>query len=147
MENQNTWATLLELLHQVDRDLADPSVYYLLGGHYYDRDNHPRRRHYPAVFSLHHGEVANLEIGPDFVAFDTEFVRHPEDDEPHVPVPWIDRFRATIPFEQLYQLLRKVIPPGEEVDEQLSFLPTESVYYNERIHRENYPTPWTINQP
>jgi len=64
----------------------------------------------------------------------------------HAPGPWVERFRATIPFEQLYQLLRKVIPPGEKVGERLTFLPTEAVYYNERIHRENYPTPWTINQ-
>ncbi|GAA4367693.1 hypothetical protein GCM10023185_39830 [Hymenobacter saemangeumensis] len=147
MEKQNTWANLPELLRQAKTDLDDPTVYYLLGGHYYDRDNHPRRRHYPAVFSLHHGEVTNLEIGPDFVTFDAEFVRYPEDGKPHVPGPWVDRFRATIPFEQLYQLLRKVIPSGEEVGERLTFLPTESVYYNEQIYRENYPTPWTMNQP
>lgn len=147
MEQQNTWANLPELLRQAARDLADPSVYYLLGGHYYDRDNHPRRRHYPAVFSLHHSEVANLEIGADFVAFDTEFVRYPEDDEPHAPGPWADRFRATILYEQLYQLLRKVVPSEQQVGDSLIFLPSDVVYYNERIHHENYPTPWTINQP
>ena len=147
MEQPNSWANLPELLHQLEADLSDPAVYYLLGGHYYDRDNHPQRRHYPAVFSLHHGEVANLEVGPDFVAFDAELVRYPEDDEPHAPGPWVDRFRATIPFAQLYQLLRKVVPAGEAVGEMLAFLPTEAVYYNERVHREYYPTPWTINQP
>lgn len=81
------------------------------------------------------------------MAFDTEFVRYPEDGEPHAPGPWTDRFRATIPFEQLYQQLRKVVPAGEQVSKTLTFLPTETVYYNERIHRENYPTPWIINQP
>ena len=135
------------MLHRVETDLNDPTVYYMLCGHYYDRNNRSRRRHYPAVFSLHHGEVANVEIGPDFVAFDTESVRYPEDGEPHAPGPWADRFRATIPFEQLYQLLRKVIPADEEVGKQLTFLPTDSVYYNQRIHRENYPSPWTIKQP
>lgn len=147
MEKQHPWANLPELLCQAATELGDPTVYYLLGGHYYERDNHPQRRHYPAVFSLHHGEVANLEIGPDFVAFDTAFVRYPEDDEPQAPGPRVDRFRATIPFEQLYQLLRKVVPAGEEVGQRLTFLPGEQVYYNERIYRENYPTPWTMNQP
>lgn len=140
-------ADLPELLYQVARDLEDPTVYYLLGAHYYDRDNHPRRRHYPGTFSLHHGEVAGFEIGADFLAFDTTFVRYPEEDEPHAPGPWADRFRATIPFEQLYQLLRKVVPLGQPVGETLAFLPADAVYYNERVHRENYPTPWTINQP
>ena len=147
MEQPHTWANLPELLQQVETDLHDPTVYYLLGAHYYDRDNHPRRRHYPAVFSLHHGEVANLEIGPDYVAFDTEFVRYPEDDEPHAPGPWTDRFRATIPFEQLYQLLRKVVPAGQVAGSTLTFQSTDAVYYNERIHREHYPTPWVMNQP
>ncbi|UOQ75226.1 hypothetical protein [Hymenobacter cellulosilyticus] len=91
-------------------------------------------------FSLHHSEVANLEIGPDYVAFDTEFVRYPEDDELHAPGPWTDRFRATILFDQLYQLLRKVVPAGQDVGERLTFQSTDAVYYNERIHRENYPT-------
>ncbi|GAA4389413.1 hypothetical protein [Hymenobacter koreensis] len=138
---------LPELLKQVARDLNDPTVYYLLGAHYYDRDNHPRRRHYPGVFSLHHGEVANLEVGSDFLAFDTALVRYPEDDEPHAPGSWTDRFRATIPFGQLYQLLRKVVPSGQSVGETLTFLPVDAVYYNERVHREHYPSPWTMNQP
>lgn len=139
--------SLPELLRQVVIDLKDPNVYYLLGAHYYDRNNHPRRRHYPAIFSLHHGEIDTVEVGADFLAFDTALVRYPEDDEPHAPGPWTDHFRATIPFEQLYQLLRKVVPPGQPVGKTLTFLPTDAVYYNERVHRENYPSPWTMNQP
>ncbi len=71
-------AQLPALLRQVAADLADPAITYLLGGHYYDRTNHPRYRHFPAVFALRQGEVSNFEVRPDFVAFDTEFVRYPE---------------------------------------------------------------------
>ena len=65
-------AQLPVLFQQLVADLADPAITYLLGGHYYDRTNHPRYRHFPAVFALRQGEVANVEVGLDFVAFDTE---------------------------------------------------------------------------
>lgn len=42
-------AQLPALLQQLVADLADPTVTYLLGGHYYDRTNHPRYRHFPTV--------------------------------------------------------------------------------------------------
>lgn len=103
---------LPELLRQASTELADPTVSYLLVGHYYERTNHPRRRHYPAVFAWQQGEVANVEVGPDFVAFDAQLVRYPERDEPHYPGPWTDQFRATIPLAQLYQVCRQVRPAG-----------------------------------
>jgi hypothetical protein len=49
MEKQNTWGNLPELLYQAKTNLAAPTVYYLLGGRYYDRDNHPYRLHCPFV--------------------------------------------------------------------------------------------------
>lgn len=107
-------AHLPALLRQLVADLADPALTYLLAGHYYERTHHPRTRHFPAVFALRQGEVANVEVGPDFVAFDTEFVRYPEEDEPHYPDPWADRFRATVPCNQVYQLCRKQLTPAEQ---------------------------------
>lgn len=80
-------AHLPALLQQLVADLADPAVTYLLGGHYYERTNHPRYRHFPAVFALRQGEVANVEVGADFVAFDTKFIRYPERGEPQYPDP------------------------------------------------------------
>ncbi|MFD1874951.1 hypothetical protein [Hymenobacter bucti] len=50
-------AQLPALLQQLVADLADPAITYLLKGHYYDRTNHPRYRHFPAVFALRRGEV------------------------------------------------------------------------------------------
>lgn len=107
-------AQLLVLFQQLVA-VAYPAITYLLGGHYYDRTNHPRRRHFPAVFALRQGEVAILEVGPNFVAFDTELVRYPERGEPHYPGPWADRFQATVPFEQLYQLCRKELTKSATV--------------------------------
>lgn len=138
-------AQLPLLLNRIAADLADPAVTYLLGGHYYDRTNHPRYRHFPAVFALRQGEVWNFEVGSDYVAFDTEFVRYPEDDEPHYPSPWTDRFRATVPFTQLYQLCRKVLTPAEQDTEEVSYGPETIVYYNAGVYK-NHPTPWDINQ-
>ncbi|UYZ65280.1 hypothetical protein [Hymenobacter weizhouensis] len=138
---------LPELLRRVEKKLADPTVFYMLAAHYYDRDNHPRRRHYPAVFTLHQGEVANLTVGSTDLAFDTALVRFPEDGEEHAPGPWADRFRATIPFEQLYHVMRKVVPAGQPTGKQLHFSSDDSVYYNERVYRDNYPSPWTIMSP
>lgn len=137
---------LVPLLRQVQADLADPAVWYLLAGHYYERTNHPRYRHYPAVFALEAGEVENFEVGPDFLAFDTEFIRYPERGEPHYPGPWTDRFRATVPFAQLYKLSRKVLTPVELEADQINYGPENVVYYNEAIHRQ-YPTSAEINQP
>lgn len=136
---------LPDLLHQVHADLADPAVSYLLVGHYYERTNHPRYRHYPAVFALAAGEVENFEVGADFLAFDTEFIRYPERGEPHYPGPWTDRFRATVPFTQLYRLLRKVLTPAESEAEQVDYGTENVVYYNEAIHK-NYPTIAEMNQ-
>lgn len=136
---------LREVLQQIIRDLADPAVTYLLGGHYYDRTNHRRYRHFPAAFALRQGEVSNLEIGPDYVAFDTEFVRYPEDNEPHYPGPRADRFRATVPFSQLYQLCRKVLTPEEQAAGTVSYGPETIVYYNAVVYK-NHPTPADINQ-
>lgn len=138
-------AQLPALLHQVAADLADPAVTYLLGGHYYERTNHPRYRHFPAVFALRQDEVSNFEVGPDFVAFDTEFVRYPEDDEDDAPGPWADRFRATVPFAQLYQLCRKVLTPAEQAAEEVSYGPETIIYYHAGVYR-NHPTPADINQ-
>lgn len=137
--------SLLAVLHQLALDLADPTVSYLLAGHYYERTNHPRYRHYPAVFALEAGEVENFEIGADFLAFDTELVRYPERGEPHYPGPWTDRFRATVPFAQLYKLSRKVLTPVELEAEQVNYGPENVVYYNEAIHR-NYPAIAEMNQ-
>lgn len=138
-------AALPALLHQVAPDLADPAVTYLLGGHYYDRTNHPRYRHFPAVFALRQGEASGLEVGPDFVAFDTELVRYPEDDEAHYPGPWADRFRATVPFTQLYQLCRQVLTPAEQATDTISYGPETIIYYNAGVH-QNYPTLADMNQ-
>lgn len=112
---------LLDVLRQVQADLADPNVSYLLAGHYYERTNHPRYRQYPAVFALAAGEVENFEIGTDFLAFNTEFIHYPERGELHYPGPWTDRFRATVPFAQLYKLLRKVAASAELEAEQVSY--------------------------
>lgn len=138
-------AQLPMLLQQLIADLADPAIAYLLGGHYYERTNHPRYRHFPAVFALRQGEVTNVEIGPDFVAFDTEFVRYPERGELHHPGPWADRFRATVPFTQLYQPCRKVLTPAEQAAEEVSYGPETILYYNVSVHKQ-YPTPADINQ-
>lgn len=138
-------AQLPELLRQLFTDLADPAITYLLGGHYYERTNHPRTRHFPAVFSLRQGEVANVEVGPDFVAFDTEFVRYPERGELHYPGPWADRFRVTVPFAQLYQLCRKVLTPSEQATDEVSYGPETILYYNEVVYQQ-HPTPADINQ-
>jgi len=138
-------AQLPALLRQVAADLADPTVTYLLGGHYYDRTNHPRYRHFPAVFALRQDEVSNLEVGPDFMAFDTESVRYPERGEAHYPGPWADRFRATVPFAQLYQLCRQVLTPAEQAAEEISYGPETIIYYNAGVHK-NYSTPADMNQ-
>jgi hypothetical protein len=133
------------LLRQLVADLDDPAVTYLLGGHYYDRTNHPRYRHFPAIFALRQDEVANVEVGSDFVAFDTEFVRYPERGEPHYPGPWADRFRATVPFTQLYQLCRKVLTPAEQATDEVSYGPETILYYNTEVYKQ-YPIPADINQ-
>jgi hypothetical protein len=138
-------AQLPALLHQVVADLADPAITYLLGGHYYDRTAHPRYRHFPAVFTLRQGEVRNVEVGPDFVAFDTELIKYPDPGEPHYPGPWADCFRATVPFTQLYQLCRKVLTPDEQTADTISYGPETIIYYNAAVCR-NYPTPTDINQ-
>jgi len=134
------------LLRQLVADLDDPAVTYLLGGHYYDRTNHLRYRHFPAVFALRQGEVDNVEVGPDFVAFDTEFVRYPERGERHYPGPWADRFRATVPFAQLYQLCRKQLTPAEQTAEEVGYGPDTIIYYNAAVY-QRYPSPADINQP
>jgi len=141
----NDPAQLPALLEQLVADLADPANTYLLGGHYYERTNHPRTRHFPAVFALRQGEVANVEVGPDFVAFDTEFIRYPERGEPHYPGPWADRFRATVPFAQLYQLCRKLLTPAEQKAEEVSYGPETILYYNATVYKK-YPMPADINQ-
>ena len=133
------------LLRQLVTDLADPAVTYLLGGHYYDRTNHPRYRHFPAVFALRQGEVDNVEVGPDFVAFDTELVRYPERGAPHHPGPRADRFRATVPFDQLYQLCRKQLTPAEQLADEVGYGPDTIIYYNAEVYKK-YPTPADINQ-
>lgn len=138
-------AQLPGLLQQLVADLADPAITYLLGGHYYERTNHPRSRHFPAVFALRQDEVANVEVGPDFVAFNTEFVRYPERGELHGPGPWADRFRATVPFAQLYQLCRKVLTPAEQAAEEVSYGPETILYYNAAVYKQ-HPTPTDINQ-
>ena len=94
-------------LRQLIADLQDPAVSYLLAAHYYD---HPRYRHFPAMFPLRQGETSNVEVGPNFVAFDTALVRYPDRGEPHYPGPWADHFRGTVPFAQLYPLCRQVLP-------------------------------------
>jgi hypothetical protein len=126
------------LLQQLVADLADPTVTYLLGGHYYERTNHPRTRHFPAVFVLRQGEVWNVGVGVDSVAFDTEFIRYPERGEPHYPGPWADRFRATVPFTQLYQLCRKVLTPAELTAPDFAYGPEHVRYYNHAV-RQQYP--------
>ena len=133
------------LLRQVAADLADPAVTYLLGGHYYDRTNHPRYRHFPAVFALRQGEVSNFEVGPDFVAFDTEFVRYPELGERAHPGSHADRFRATVPFAQIHRLCRKVLTPAEQTAEQVSYEPETVIYFNAAVYQK-YPAPADINQ-
>ena len=131
-------AHLPALLQQLVADLADPTVTYLLGAHYYERTNHVRTRHFPAVFALRQGEVWNVEVGPDFVAFDTELVRYPERGEPHYPGPWADRFRATVPFAQLYQLCRKVLTPAELVATDFAYGLEHVCYYNHAVQQQ-YP--------
>ncbi len=147
--NQPIYATdpaqLSVLLRQLIRDLADPAITYLLGAHSYDRTNHPRYRHFPAVFALRQDEVANVEIGLDFVAFDTELDRYPEPGEPHYPGPWADRFRATVPFAQLYQLCRKVRSPADQAADEVSYGPSTIVYYNAAVYNQ-HPTPADSNQ-
>lgn len=138
-------AQLPALLHQVADDLADPAVTYLLGGHYYDRTNHPRYRHFPAVFALRQGEVSNFEVGPDFVAFDTEFVRYPERGERGYPGSLTDSFRATVPFAQLYQLCRKVLTSEEQAADEVRYGPETVIYYDAAVYK-NHPTPTAINQ-
>ncbi len=138
-------AQLPALLQQLVTDLAVPTISYLLGGHYYDRTNHPRTRHFPAVFALRQDEVANVEIGSDFVAFDAELVRYPERGEPHHPGPWADHFRATVPFAQLYQLCRKVLSPVEETADEVNYGPETIIYYNAEVY-QRYPTPADLNQ-
>ena len=138
-------AHLPALLQQLVADLADPAITYLLGGHYYDRTNHPRYRHFPAVFALQQGEVDNVEVGPDFVAFDTELLRYPEQGEQHYPGPWADRFRATVPFAQLYQLCRKQLTPAEQTADEIRYGPDTIIYYNAQVY-QRYPTPADINQ-
>ena len=139
-------AQLPALLRQLAAELTDPAVTYLLGGHYYDRTNHARVRHFPAVFALRRGVVENVEVGPDFVAFDTEFTRYPEVGEPGHPGPWADRFRATVPFAQLYRLCRKVLAPGEQESSTVGYGPDTVLYYNALLHQQ-YPSPATLNQP
>lgn len=138
-------AQLPALLRQLVADLADPAVTYLLGGHYYDRTNHQRYRHFPAVFALRQGEVDNVEVGPDYVAFDTELVRYPERGERHYPGPWANRFRATVPFAQLYQLCRKRLTPAEQTADEIGYGPDTIIYYNAEVHKR-YPSPADINQ-
>lgn len=138
-------AQLPALLQQLITDLADPAVAYLLGGHYYERTNHSRTRHFPAVFALRQGEAAHVEVGADFVAFDTELVRYPERGELHYPDPWVDRFRATVPFAQLYQLCRKVLAPAEQAAEEVSYEPASIIYYNAVVHKQ-HPTPADIKR-
>ncbi|MFD2719692.1 hypothetical protein ACFST9_13270 [Hymenobacter monticola] len=138
-------AQLPALLQQLVADLADPGITYLLGGHYYDRTNHPRYRHFPAVFALRQGEVANVEVGLDFVAFDTELVRYPERGERHYPGPWADRFRATVPFDQLYQLCRKQLTSAGQTADDIRYGPDTIIYYNAQVY-QRYPTPADINQ-
>ena len=133
-------ARLPILLRQVAADLADPAVTYLLGGHYYDRTNHPRYRHFPAVFALRQGEVSNFEVGPDFVAFDTEFVRYPERGERGYPGP-LHRPPSgpRCHFAQLYQLCRKVLTPAEQAADDVSYGPeTIVIYYNAAVYK-NHP--------
>ncbi|MGI4872558.1 MAG: hypothetical protein ACRYFX_15450 [Janthinobacterium lividum] len=125
--------------------MADPTVTYLLGGYYYERTNHPRYRHFPAVFALRQDEVTNVEVGPDFVTFDTELVRYPERGEPYYPGPWADRFRATVPFAQLYQLCRQVLTSTEQTAEEVSYGPDTILYYNEAVYKQ-HPTPADIKQ-
>lgn len=138
-------AQLPALLQQLVTDLADPDLSYLLGGHYYERTNHPHSRHFPAVFALRQSEVTNVEIGSDFVAFDTELVCYPEQGEPHYPGPWTDRFRATVPFAQLYQLCRKHLTPAEQAADEVNYGPDTIIYYNAEVYK-HYPTPADINQ-
>lgn len=118
---------------------------YLLVGHYYERTNHPRRRHYPAVFALHQGEVAHIEVGADFIAFDTQLVRYPERGEPHYPGPWPDHFRVTVPFAQLYQVCRQVLPAGTSAAATVAYGP-ETIVYHDSAAQQRYPTPADINQ-
>ncbi|AMR25446.1 hypothetical protein A0257_22400 (plasmid) [Hymenobacter psoromatis] len=146
MENYLTDPTTLPaLLRQAATDLADPAVTYVLAGHYYVRTNHPRYRHFPAVFALQQDEVSRLEVRVDFVAFDTELIRYPEDDQAPYPGPWTDRFRATVPFAQLYQLCRQVLTPAEQAAEAISYGPETIIYYSAGVH-QNYPTLADMNQ-
>jgi hypothetical protein len=138
-------AQLPALLQQLVTDLADPTISCLLGGHYYERTNHPRYRHFPAVFALQQGKVDNVEVGPDFVAFNTEFVRYPERGERHYPGPWSDRFRATVPFAQLNQLCRKRLTPAEQTADEIHYGPDTIIYYNAAVY-QRYPSPADINQ-
>ena len=130
-------AQLPTLLRQLVGDLADPAITYLLGAHYYERTNHARPRHFPAVFALRQDAVSHVEVGPDFVAFDTELVRYPERGEPHYPGPWADRFRATVPFTQLYQLCRKVCSPAELAVADFTYGPEHIVYANKQVQQQS----------
>ena len=136
-------AQLPALLVQLVADLADPAVTYLLAGHSYARTHHPRARHFPAVFALRQGEVANVEVGPDFVAFDTALTRFPDWGERGYPGPVVDRFRATVPFAHLYRLCRQVLPAAQSAD-AVSYGLETVVYYNAAVHH-NHPTPADMN--
>jgi hypothetical protein len=148
-ENQPPYETdpagLPALLRQLVADLANPAVTYLLGAHYYDRTNYPRYRHFPAVFALRQGEVSEVEIGADFLAFNTTFIRYPDRGEPGYPGPNSDHFRATVPLSQLYQLCRKMLGPTEQGADAIEYGPETVVYYNAAVH-SNHPTPADINQ-
>jgi hypothetical protein len=146
--NQPTYATdsaqLPALLQQLVLDLANPIISYLLVGHYYDRTNHLQKRHFPAVFALQQGEVCNVEIGSSFVSFDTKIIRPPKLGKCLYYSP-IDSFRATVHFDQLYQLCRKPLSPTEQSTEEVSYDLETILYYNEDTYR-NCPTLADIRQ-
>lgn len=137
-------AQLSDLLRNMVADLADPTISYLLSGHYYDRTNATRYRRFPAVFALRQGEVSRVEVGVDALAFDTQFIRFPERGEPGYPGPYTDRFRATVPFAQLYQLCRKVLTAAEQQAEEVRYGPETVIYYNADVHKQS-PSPADIN--
>jgi hypothetical protein len=145
---QPTYATdsaqLPALLQQLVLDLANPIISYLLVGHYYDRTNHLQKRHFPAVFALQQGEVYNVEIGSGFVSFDTEIITPPKADKPLYYRP-VDSFRATVHFDQLYQLCRKLLSPTEQATEEVSYGLDTILYYNEATYK-NCPTLADIKQ-
>lgn len=80
-----------------------------------------------------------MEVGPDFVAFDTELIRYPERGERSHPGPWADRSWATVPFAQLYQLCRKQLTPAELSAEELTYGLDTVIYYNARFTGDNPP--------